>query len=238
LRYEGTKGQHVATWISALAVLGLVIGTAVWRGERRGRADPMAATYPRTHWWLVAGLAVLLAGKTLWLDPFTTLLRRASTCSDVAGAAASADVRFGEQVRLCAIEMGQRGLHAGDPLRITLYWQVDGPVEQPAVSFVHLLGSAFNPRTGNPLWGQQEKDTPGSHPLLRWTPGEIYRDSYEFQVDPSAPAGEYQLEIGWFEPESGERLKPALENPADAHGMRLSDLDSLLIPGIIVQQHS
>jgi hypothetical protein len=235
LRYEGTGVQHTATWVSAIALLGLVVGTAVWRGGRLGGANPIAVVYPKTNWWLVVGLAVLLAGKTLWLDPFTTLLRRASTCSEVTGATSSAAVRFGEHVRLCAVEIGQRSIRAGDPLQVNLYWQVDSPVEQPAASFVHLLGTAFNPRSGNPLWGQQEKDAPGSHSLSRWTPGKVYRDSYEFQVDPAAPAGEYALEIGWFEPESGERLKPTLESPAGAQGMRLSDLDSLLIPGIIVR---
>ena len=185
--------------------------------------------------WLLLGATALLVIKFAYVDRATTWLRCASTPDRVCGAEATVDIPFSEALRLRGYTVPSYQAKAGDPLRVTLYWQVDKPVEQPAASFVHLLGTAFNPRTGNPLWGQQEKAAPGSHPLSRWTPGKIYRDSYEFQVDPATPAGEYQLEIGWFEPESGERLKPALESPAAAQGMRLSDLDSLLIPGIIVR---
>jgi hypothetical protein len=145
------------------------------------------------------------------------------------------DVLFAGGPRLRGYAVSSYQAKPGDLLRVTLYWQADGPVEQPAASFVHLLGTTFNPRANNPLWGQQEKDAPGGHPLSRWTTGKVYRDSYEFQVDPAAPAGEYSLEIGWFQPETGERLKPALDDPAAAHGLRLSDLDSLLIPGIVVR---
>jgi hypothetical protein len=235
LRYEATPAQRAGTWASALA-LAVLAAVAVSRRAARGDAeDPIRATYPKPRWWLIAGVALVLAGKTLWLDPHTSLLRRTSTCSSVAGPAAPAAVRFGDQVRLCAVEVPQRSLRPGAPLRVTLYWQAGGAGAQPGLSFVHLLGTTFNPRTNNPLWGQQEKDAPGSHPLSRWTPGKVYRDDYEFEVDAGAPAGEYQLEIGWFDPETGARWKPAFDDPAAAHGMRVSGLDSLLVPGITVR---
>ena len=79
------------------------------------------------------------------------------------------------------------------------------------------------------------KEAPGGHPLREWTPGKIYADEYEFQVDPAAPSGEYSLEIGWFLPESGERLKPSAEVPASSGALQRSHLDSLLLPGIFVE---
>jgi hypothetical protein len=235
LHYEATPAQRAGTWASALALAGLAMLAVSWRAVRRKAEDPIRAAYPKPRWWLIAGIAVVLAGKTLWLDPHTSLLRRTSTCSSVAGPAAPAAVRFGEQVRLCAVELPQRSVRPGDQLRVTLYWQAVGAGAQPALSFVHLLGTTFNPRTNNPLWGQQEKDAPGSHPLSRWTPGKVYRDDYELQVDPEAPAGEYELEIGWFDPATGARWTPAFDDSAGAQGMRISDLDSLLVPGITVR---
>jgi hypothetical protein len=185
--------------------------------------------------WLLLGATALLVAKFAYIDRATTWFRCASTPDRVCGAEATVDIPFSEALRLRGYTVPSYQAKAGGEMQVILYWQVDEPVEQQAASFVHLLGTTFNPRTGNPLWGQQEKDAPGGHPLSRWTPGKIYRDNYRFQVDPATPAGEYQLEIGWFEPQSGERLKPVLESPAAARGMRLSHLDSLLIPGIIVQ---
>ena len=158
------------------------------------------------------------------------MFRRTSTCSDVEGAGISLDVRFENGVRLCALELGDRVLKPGDTVRITLYWQAERPVQEPADSFVHLWGASFNPKTGNPLWGQQDKQLPGYHPVTRWNPSKIYRDSYEFRIDPDAPPGEYQIEIGWVQPETGQRHGLELVQSPDE--ISISHLDSLLISGI------
>jgi hypothetical protein len=201
------------------------VGGAKSRGAN-GEAPPV---------WLLLGATALLVVKFAYIDSATTWLRCASTLDRVCGAEASVDIPFSGGPTLRGYAVSSYQAKAGGKLRVTLYWQIDRPVEQPAASFVHLLGTSFNPRTNNPLWGQQEKDAPGSHPLPRWTPGKIYRDDYEFQVDPETPAGEYQLEIGWFDRETGARLKPTFEDFAGSSGLLISHLDSLLIPGIIVR---
>jgi hypothetical protein len=139
-------------------------------------------------------------------------------------------VQFGEDLRLCAIDLPDRTYRPGGTIEVTLYWQVDRAVAEPADSFVHLLGSSFNPKTNNPLWGQQDKQLPGYHPLTQWTPGKLYRDSYEFRIDADAPPGEYQLEIGWVQASTGLRLGPQVTG--EAPGLSVSHLDSLLLDGI------
>jgi hypothetical protein len=227
LRYEGTSAQRAGTWISAVTALGLILAAILWRGKR---AASLVASYPAPSWWLVVGLVLLVALKAAFVDSHTTLFRRTSTCSDVESAGVGVDVRFDHGVRLCAFELRDRALKPGDTARITLYWQVEGPVQEPADSFVHLWGASFNPKTGNPLWGQQDKQLPGYHPLTRWNPGKIYRDSYEFRVDPDAPPGEYQIEIGWVQPATGQRHGLELVQSSDE--LSVSHLDSLLISGI------
>lgn len=144
------------------------------------------------------------------------------------------EVQFAERIQLCAVDLQKRTYRPGEILRITLYWQSAQPVEEPAYSFVHLLGTSFNPKTGNPLWGQQDKQLPGYHPLVGWTPGKIYRDHYEFRIDPDSPPGAYQLEVGWVRPSTGLRLVP--EVVQETPGVSLSHLDSLLLDGIELRE--
>jgi hypothetical protein len=230
LRYSGTALQRAGVVTSAAAALALLLTAILWRD----RAGPsVSATYPASSGWLVAAFVLLLGFKAGYVDRHTELLRRSSSCSAVQGADLSTNVRFGKDLRLCAVVLPRRALEAGEALRIELYWQADRPVPEPAETFVHLLGTRFNPATGNPLWGQQDKQQPGYHPVTRWRPGQIYRDSYEFVVAANAPAGEYQLEIGWVQPASGQRLKPELAGPTE--GLAVSSLDSLLISGFTVR---
>jgi hypothetical protein len=227
LRYEGTLAQHAGTWISAAAGFGLILGAVLWRGKRDAVPE---ASYPAPNWWLVLGLVSFIAIKAAFIDDHTTLFRRTSTCSDVQGAGVGVDVRFEHGVRLCAIELRYHVLRPGDAVQITLYWQAERAVEDAADSFVHLWGATFNPKTGNPLWGQQDKPLPGDHPVARWHPGKLYRDGYEFRIDPDAPPGEYQIEIGWVQPATGQRYRPELVRGPD--DISVSHLDSILISGI------
>jgi hypothetical protein len=205
------------------------------RSRDVGGREPLAAGGGAPPIWLLIGATALLVVKFAVIDGATNWFRCASTPDRVCGAEVMVDIPFSEGPRLLGYTVPAYRVKPGDRLRVTLYWQVDNPAEQTTASFVHLLGTAFNPRTNHPLWGQQGKEAPGGHPLSGWTPGKIYRDEYEFQVDPETPAGEYELEIGWVEPETGVRLMPALVDTTAAPGMRVSHLDSLLLPGIVVQ---
>jgi hypothetical protein len=239
LRYVRTTNETVGLLVSGLTLLAL-LGAAGWALSRKkaiapGTGDAAQHEGEAPPAWLLLGATVLLVVKFAYVDNATTGFRCTSTADRVCGAEAMVDIPFSEGPRLRGYAVSNYRPKAGDLLGVTLYWQIDRQAERSAASFVHLLGTTFNPRTNNPLWGQQGKEAPGGHPLLSWIPGKIYRDSYEFQVDPATPAGEYQLEIGWFEPESGERLVPTFDHREPAGGMRLSDLDSLLLPGIVVQ---
>jgi len=46
----------------------------------------------------------------------------------------------------------------------------------------------------------------GAYPTTGWSVGERVRDEYRIPIEADAPAGEYELEIGMYEPVTGERL--------------------------------
>ena len=103
----------------------------------------------------------------------------------------------------------------GDTLHLTLYWQAIGEPDTPYTVFTHLVGP------DGKIWGQ--KDNPpvrGSRPTTTWVEGEYIADEYLIPVSPDAPAGEYTLYVGMYEPVSGQRL-PAFDSqgnryPSDA----------------------
>ncbi len=211
----------------------------------RAPAEPGAGVEPRAEngaatrtmpagMWALAGLTLLLVLKVGVIDPRTTLLRRSSTCEAVDARVTQAAVRFGDHVRLCAMSPAPAEIRPGQRLTTSLYWTVDAPIEERLVSFVHLLGTQFNPATGTPLWGQIDTRTPAGLPPEQWQPGKLYRADYTFEVAEGAPAGPYQVEIGWYPTGSGTRLLPVIEQPAPNLGV--SDLDALLVSGLDVPE--
>lgn len=88
---------------------------------------------------------------------------------------------------------------------IWLYWQPQATTDDPMTVFVQLIGD-INPTTGSPLWTQD--DHPPQHGRVStdlWEIGVVYRDIYELQLE-DVPSGNYEVEIGFYNPATGERL--------------------------------
>lgn len=83
-----------------------------------------------------------------------------------------------------------------------IYPTPDLPMEEGYTVFAHLIEEEGN------IWGQ--KDNPpvdGFYPTSWWEEGEIVRDQYNLVISPDAPPGEYQIEVGMYLVETGERLE-------------------------------
>jgi hypothetical protein len=118
------------------------------------------------------------------------------------------DVRFQNGIRLIGYDANVSTLRPGDNLPLTLYWQAGQPVVQRYKVFVHLLGTSFNPKTNNPLWGQQDQEPlNGALPTTAWGINNTVSDQYLIKLSPDAPPGRYIVEIGWYQATSGERLQ-------------------------------
>lgn len=230
LKYEGTLIQHIGEAVTLITFGLLILLAMVWRGKNSKAVSEIMV--PRLHWSIAPMLLIAVVVKAVWLDPQTTLFRNSSTCARIDGAEIHADVRFGEQIRLCGLSIDRTEARPGDLMRVTVYWQLEKSATAPAHAFVHLLGQSFNPTTGNPLWGQRDKLEPGNHPLIDWSVGRLYRDRYDFQIPAHTPPGAYQLEIGWWQA-NGQRFVPRIVHPLDA--LSVSSLDALLYSQITVR---
>ncbi len=110
-------------------------------------------------------------------------------------------VVLGERVRFLGYNI-ERGFRPGDNIHLTLFWQCLKEMKQDYTVFTHLVDDEGR------IWGQ--KDNPpvdGFYPTTKWEVGEIVRDQYDISISPEAPPGEYQIEVGMYLAETGERLR-------------------------------
>jgi len=108
---------------------------------------------------------------------------------------------IGESVALVGYELDRTQLRPGDSLLLTLYWRATGSMGTSYTAFTHLLDA------GHQIRGQTDSvPCAGSCPTTSWLDGEFLADQYSITVDADAPAGEYQIGIGMYDPKTMVRL--------------------------------
>jgi hypothetical protein len=129
-----------------------------------------------------------------------------------------------ENIRLVGFDLERAQVAPGETLLLTLRWQATAPVSNRYQVFTHLIG-ALNPATQSPVWAQMDGEpVGGSRPTNAWQIGETIDDRYGLQVPRDTPPGEYQIEIGMYDPVTLARLPVR-----DASGNRIADDRILLI---------
>lgn len=121
---------------------------------------------------------------------------------------------LGDQVRLLGYNL-ESGFRPGDRIHLTLFWQALQAMDRGYTVFIHLVDEQGR------FWGQ--KDNPpvdGFYPTTVWEVGEIVRDQYDLPISPDAPPGPYQIEVGMYLAETGERL-PVLAEDGSGRGNRI-----------------
>jgi 4-amino-4-deoxy-L-arabinose transferase-like glycosyltransferase len=154
------------------------------------------------HYQLPYFLAYFVpAGTPAQLPPFTPL-----------------EANWDDEIGLLGYALDSSTYGPGDTIHLTLYFRALGKVDKDYTVFTHLLGT-LNPATGGPLWTQSD-----SEPCRRgyrtsvWDVDEVVIDHFELAIPAQAPPGEYELEMGFYDWRTLERL-PVL----DANGQPASD---------------
>lgn len=96
-------------------------------------------------------------------------------------------------------------------LGLVLYWQVVQPVTADYKVFVHLVASpdAMYTAEGTAprIWAQRDQlPDGGAYSLQRWLPAEVVADRVQLMLPRALPPGTYDLLIGIYHPDTGERL--------------------------------
>jgi uncharacterized membrane protein len=123
------------------------------------------------------------------------------------------ETNFSGQVKLLGYTLKAEEIKPGDSVQLALHWQGLSNMNTSYTVFTHLVDE--NERTVG------QKDTPpvsGLYPTTEWTPGEEIVDRYEIATSPEIPPGDYSIEIGLYELDSGERLPvlDAMGSPQDS----------------------
>lgn len=106
-------------------------------------------------------------------------------------------------------------LHAGDTIRLTLYWRAQQPILANYKVFNQSYygeGNMIAQRDGYPVCETRE--------TWRWDPGELITDEYELPVAPDAPDGLYPLYTGMYVEETLDRL-PVLDDEGNVIGNQI-----------------
>ncbi len=124
------------------------------------------------------------------------------TPGEIADGVRPADVYFADDIRLVGHDLERNRVRPGEEVAITLCWEAIGPLAEDYAFFVHFLGpqeSIVGARDTYPGLGR--------FPTSQWTPGDAFCDIVRVPVEEWATApAVYDVEIGWYEPETGERL--------------------------------
>ncbi|MBN1218734.1 MAG: glycosyltransferase family 39 protein [Anaerolineae bacterium] len=125
---------------------------------------------------------------------------------------------FGGEARLLGYNLGVQP-RSGSPLIVTLSWRVLAP--PPTERFVYLRLVDGQGR----IWAQA--DSPpvmGLWPVDRWQSGMLLEDAQELPIPPGTPPGVYRLEVGWYDPVSGQVLPASGQPVGQGGGLLLGEI--------------
>jgi hypothetical protein len=207
------------------------------KGEYPTSLWPIRETVATTHMltmpadgdWAKVQIAVREPGKEplsfypRWLAPQTTILSLPPIAIVGRPPSAPDTSNFEDQILLLGTDLGQRTLQAGAPLDLTIHWQGMQAMEADYTLFIHILAPDGTLQGQIDVWPRD-----GTHPTSQWREGEVVKDRYLLYIDPDAPPGDYQVEIGWYLLETMQRL-PVL----DAEGKAIDD--KVLLAGLTIQ---
>jgi hypothetical protein len=104
---------------------------------------------------------------------------------------------------LIGFTLANTELRLGDPLSITLVWRAgDAPPATAHKVFVHLLSP-----DGRLLAQSDAEPAQGTRPVTGWRPGEYVVDTHQLAFHPDATPGPAYLQVGLYDPVSGERVR-------------------------------
>ena len=121
--------------------------------------------------------------------------------------AGAAEAVFGDGMQLLSdqVEPGQVRARAAEKVTIKLRWRSGGELAQAYKVFVHVLDPG-----GQQVVAQHDAEPQdGRAPTTGWVDGEVIDDEYAITLPAGLAAGDYPLEVGVYDPRSGDRLRLA-----------------------------
>jgi hypothetical protein len=108
----------------------------------------------------------------------------------------------------------------GDGITLLTYWRAAGPGPAAEITFLHLLGPEGTVLSGYDGFGA---------PPNRWYAGDVVVQLHRFALPRDLAPGEYPLELGWYERDTGTRWQVDNSGASET-------VDRLMIPLAVVDR--
>jgi hypothetical protein len=130
------------------------------------------------------------------------------------------DIQLGSDISLRSYQISSQSVSPGQIVNLSLYWQALAPPDRNYKVFVQLLspeGQLVSQRDSQPL--------DGFRPTSTWRQGQEITDRYGLLLPDMLPPGAYQLVVGMYDGETGQRLKVSRWSaPAGADAVLLAEI--------------
>lgn len=103
-------------------------------------------------------------------------------------------INFNHQIELVGYSLSEIAPLAGTAETLTLYWRAIQPQANDYIVFAHII----DPLTLYTAAGSDAMPAGWERPTSTWELGEIIEDVHILEIDPNAPPGVYELEIGFY----------------------------------------
>jgi len=128
------------------------------------------------------------------------------------------EANFDNQVRLMGYTVEPLQPAPGETLRLTLYWQALAPLPYEYTVFVHLRQA-----DGGTVAQADHRPLDPFYPTPLWPIGETIRESSQLALPAALPPGSYELWVGLYRLETGERL-PVQQDTSGEDAVRLGQV--------------
>jgi hypothetical protein len=208
-------------WPAMRAPEGLPRSQLLTRILSQTQPDFMAA-FPLWRWDIVSNTAVAKPVHHVQTDTHTIIFQPEANVYETiwpyvleANHDSKVLATFGEGIELLGYK-----IDVGSHLQLIFYWESQATVAESYDVFVHLLDES-----GEIVAQSDRKPVDGLVATDIWRPGDIIRDPLSIPLPTDLPAGLYELLMGVYSRENGERLP--------VHGSDSTDNSLLLEPVVI-----
>ncbi len=131
------------------------------------------------------------------------------------------NLSFGSGVELVGYRLEDGPVSPGQTLGVVLLWRGQGPLATRYKVFAHLQDSRGH------IYAQHDAEPQGgSRPTTSWSPGKVVTDGHGLTLAWGTPPGIYDVVIGLYDPQTGQRLEVMSPRPGDeATAVRLAQVE-------------
>ncbi len=196
-RYDGFRDFNGRECLVLPAVAARGARYAVVTEEDRETLPALRAAFPAGQ---------LLAEHALGGAPYASIFEVPAGTPAIVAPARRAVVRFADQIELVGYTLEAIEVPAGAAVNVDVYWLMLSAATSELKTFTHILGTAKP--DGSPVYAQRDaQPCDNAYPTWQWPAGEVLIDRLSLAVPPETPTGTYQLNVGWYDAATLQRLE-------------------------------